>query len=83
VIINQVNICLENRLAMVILGDAEIYSPNEWLFQEDSEPCCAGSDSFHVLQFRQNPQNFQITPAMGAGLADHAWSLEEIAGLAK
>ncbi|PYT02710.1 MAG: hypothetical protein DMF60_20555 [Acidobacteria bacterium] len=37
----------------------------------------------HALQFRKKSQNPAHPPAMTAGLADHVWSLEEIALLAK
>jgi hypothetical protein len=35
----------------------------------------------HALQFRALHKTLRVTPAMQAGLADHVWSLEEIAGL--
>ena len=28
-------------------------------------------------------QTFRVTPAMEAGVSDHVWSLEEVAGLAE
>jgi hypothetical protein len=33
--------------------------------------------------FARIHKTLRITPAMAAGLSDHVWSLEEIAGLAK
>jgi hypothetical protein len=41
-----------------------------------------GDDSFRILQFARIHKTLRVTPAMAAGLADHVWSLEEIAMLA-
>jgi hypothetical protein len=37
---------------------------------------------FMHYNFARIHKTFRVTPAMEAGVADHAWSLEEIAGLA-
>jgi hypothetical protein len=39
--------------------------------------------ALHVLfyNFARIHKTLRVTPAMAAGLADHAWSLEEIAAL--
>ena len=36
---------------------------------------------FLYYNFETRPQTLRVTPAMEAGLADHIWSLAEIAGL--
>ncbi len=49
------------------------------------EPCCGGCPALPVLQLRsaaQEPQEpLPAHPAMAAGVADHVWTLDEIAGL--
>jgi hypothetical protein len=42
----------------------------------------AGCKAFHDI-FGRIHQMLRVTPAMEAGLTDHVWSLEEIAGLAE
>ena len=36
---------------------------------------------FMYYNFGRMHKTLRVTPAMGAGIADHVWSLEEIAGL--
>ena len=36
---------------------------------------------FMYYNFARIHQSLRVTPAMEAGIADHVWSLEEIAGL--
>jgi hypothetical protein len=38
---------------------------------------------FHYYNFGRVHKTLRVTPAMETGLADHVWSLEEIASLAQ
>lgn len=44
---------------------------------------CAVALHFMYYNFGRIHKTLRVTPAMQAGIADHVWSLEEIAGLAK
>jgi glycosyltransferase A (GT-A) superfamily protein (DUF2064 family) len=44
----------------------------------DGQQCPA----LHARQLRRIHKTLRVTPAMEAGISDHVWSLEEIAGLA-
>jgi hypothetical protein len=41
----------------------------------------AGSLFYMYYNFGRIHQTLRVTPAMAAGVSDHVWSMEEIAGL--
>ena len=41
-----------------------------------------GCPALYVVYLRRVHQTLRVTPAMEAGVADHVWSVEEIASLA-
>src|ERR1700688_4454566 len=44
-------------------------------------PARRGHPILHVIQLTRVHQTLRVTPAMEAGLTDHAWSIEEIVAL--
>ncbi len=68
----------------VRMGDAALHPAHQRLLQEGREAGRRRLDALHTLQLRPTHKTlsrpYPTTPAMTAGVTDHAWALEEIVG---
>ena len=67
-------------------GDAPLHPADQRLLQEGREPGARRRAPLHALQLRprrtrRSRSRYPRTPAMAAGVADHVWTLDEIAAL--
>jgi hypothetical protein len=64
-------------------GDAQIYPAHQWILKKAENHAAMVAIHFMYYNFGRIHKTLRVTPAMQAGLADHVWSLEEIAELAE
>ena len=62
-------------------GNPALHSADQCFFKEAGEPRLRALDLLHALQFRSDPPDAQVTPAMEAGVTDGLWSLEDMVGI--
>jgi len=74
---------LEMRFGQTTLGDEEDFRGNKIERDGVLVGPRGATARFTHYNFARIHKTLRITPAMAAGLTDHVWSLEEIAGLAK